>query len=263
MECIKIDMTQDKTSLIKELHENFKKHGPCEFIDTSSEDLILTCELEDLSEVPADILEAYVRDVTEGSAEEWYDDENPYAGPEAYAMVLKDINTMPLYIEFLNGNDMDHEVYQMEYIDDIIETHGINGHTLNLLAARMGSCIGQHGMEQVPDIWEEHEIDDLLLENEELRNEFIVNYTKSQFVWTTYELSRELKRGATMGDFTEAYKTGEINIWEDTFLEDLEEVVDEELFEIIQTGVNAQFLLELEKCDPSLEAYDIHDWIRA
>ncbi len=260
MQSVSLDLSQNATELIKKLHENYKKFGPCTFKDSSSDNRNLTEVLQHLGEVPVDILEAYVQDVTDGPANVWYDDENAYAGLEAFWMVSLNLSTMPLYVNFLSKNDMDHEVFQTEYIDEIIETHGINSETLHLIAARMGCCIGQHGAEQVEEIWEENEINELLIDNENIRNSFILHYAKCQFVWAVFELSRKLHRGATIAEFTEALQDEKIDLWENTFLEDLEEYVDEELFELLKPQIDTAFITQLNQCDQSLIAYDVIQW---
>ncbi|MCG7497495.1 hypothetical protein MHO82_11525 [Vibrio sp. Of7-15] len=79
----------------------------------------------------------------------WQDDENPLAECAAYALCMHDEKYIPLYIELLLQNDMDHEVYQNEHIGNIIEKYGFSSDVLRLMAHRVGGACGQHGQEQV------------------------------------------------------------------------------------------------------------------
>ncbi|GAA3941058.1 hypothetical protein [Litoribacillus peritrichatus] len=79
----------------------------------------------------------------------WQDDENPLAECTAYVLCLQDLKYIPLYIELLVQNDLDHEVYQNEHIEALIEKHGLCKSLLTLLAHRVGGACGQWGMDQV------------------------------------------------------------------------------------------------------------------
>lgn len=79
----------------------------------------------------------------------WQDDENPLAENAAYLLCLHDLKYIPLYIELLLQNDLDHEVYQNDHITALIEKHGMCRNIVTLLAHRVGGACGQWGMDQV------------------------------------------------------------------------------------------------------------------
>ncbi|MFC3150626.1 hypothetical protein ACFOEK_06290 [Litoribrevibacter euphylliae] len=83
----------------------------------------------------------------------WQDDENPLAENAAYVLCMQDLKYIPLYVELLLQNDLNHEVYQNDHIEALIEKHGICKPMLTLLAHRVGGACGQWGMNQV----EEHQ----------------------------------------------------------------------------------------------------------
>ncbi|WP_093983981.1 hypothetical protein [Shewanella algae] len=79
----------------------------------------------------------------------WQDDENPLAENAAYVLCMQDLKYIPLYVELLLLNDLDHEVYQNDHIEALIEKHGICKPILTLLAHRAGGAGGQWGSLQV------------------------------------------------------------------------------------------------------------------
>ena len=100
----------------------------------------------------------------------WEDSENPFAEAAAYSLALFDQKNIDLYIRRLILCDMNHEVYQAEHIDSLVEKHGFTENTIPLLAYRLGEVGGQFGWEQL-DAYQT----DLLAffdENIELRNLF-------------------------------------------------------------------------------------------
>lgn len=79
----------------------------------------------------------------------WQDDENPLAENAAYVLCMQDLKYIPLYVELLLQNDLNHEVYQNDHIEALIEKHGICKPMLTLLAHRAGGACGQWGSLQV------------------------------------------------------------------------------------------------------------------
>ena len=76
----------------------------------------------------------------------WIDDEAVALTYPIVALALTDQQYIQRYIDFLHQNDMDHEVYQSEHIQLVIQHWGITEYTLPLLAARKyGSLSGQQG----------------------------------------------------------------------------------------------------------------------
>ncbi len=87
----------------------------------------------------------------------WFDDEMPMGLNAAFALAGKDKKYIDDFIDLLRTCDMDHEVYQCFFIDLLLDKWKICDETLNLLAARSGSIVGQFGLEDI----EKYEIDDL------------------------------------------------------------------------------------------------------
>jgi len=100
----------------------------------------------------------------------WQDAENPFAEWAAYSLALFDQENIDLYIRRLILCDMNHEVYQAEHIDSLVEKHGFTENTITLLAHRLGAVSGQHGWEQL-DIYKEALLT-FFDNNVELRNLF-------------------------------------------------------------------------------------------
>jgi len=100
----------------------------------------------------------------------WQDAENPLAEAAAYSLALFEQENIDLYIRRLILCDMNHEVYQPEHIDSLVEKHGFTENTITLLAHRLGEVSGQFGWEQL----DQYKTDLLAFfdENIELRNLF-------------------------------------------------------------------------------------------
>lgn len=79
----------------------------------------------------------------------WGGEEDHLAEPGAYALCMYDEKYIPLYIELLLQNDLDHEVEQYSHIADIINKYGITSDVLRLMANRIGAAMGQAGDENV------------------------------------------------------------------------------------------------------------------
>lgn len=60
---------------------------------------------------------------------------------------------VPYYTRLLRCWDMDHEVLQMDAIDQIVRSHGICPETEELLFARMAENPGQHGKDQIDKLF--------------------------------------------------------------------------------------------------------------
>lgn len=91
----------------------------------------------------------------------WADSETPVGTSAMNALVMGDRSHLGAYIEFLRSCDLDHEVDQYGDLDAIIERHGWHHDTCALAAARLVSCHGQHGGEQVGQ-WMESGLEDYL-----------------------------------------------------------------------------------------------------
>ncbi|MFC3680313.1 hypothetical protein ACFOMG_09420 [Bacterioplanoides pacificum] len=84
-------------------------------------------------------------------AELWQEDDSQQGEFAAYVLCMKDEKYIPLYREQLALSDMDHEVYQFEHIESIVNQHGLTKAVLGLLAERIGAACGQHGTEQLDE----------------------------------------------------------------------------------------------------------------
>ncbi|EGR1514551.1 hypothetical protein [Vibrio vulnificus] len=83
----------------------------------------------------------------------WGGDEDHLAEPGAYALCMYHEKYIPLYIELLLQNDLDHEVYQSGHIIDIIEKYGFTSDVLRLMANRVDAAAGQHGSEDMKEYY--------------------------------------------------------------------------------------------------------------
>ncbi|EHW0655782.1 hypothetical protein K1B36_004596 [Vibrio parahaemolyticus] len=88
-----------------------------------------------------------------GTLELWGGDEDHLAEPGAYALCMYHEKYIPLYIELLLQNDLDHEVYQSGHIIDIIEKYGFTSDVLRLMANRVDAAAGQHGSEDMKEYY--------------------------------------------------------------------------------------------------------------
>ncbi len=79
----------------------------------------------------------------------WGSEEDHLGEPGAYALCMYDEKYIPLYIELLLQNDLDHEVYQFEHIKNIVEKYGLTSNVIRLLANRVTVAHGQSGCENI------------------------------------------------------------------------------------------------------------------
>ena len=91
----------------------------------------------------------------------WRDSETPVGTTIAASLALLDKKYIQNYMEFLRTNDMDHEVDQYGYINDVINKYGFCEETLALALTRAGSACGQHGSEQFEEILNQGFLDDI------------------------------------------------------------------------------------------------------
>lgn len=89
--------------------------------------------------------------VDEHEVEIWDDEESPLGEKAAYLLALSHPEYVPLYTELLLRCDNDHECYQHEHINAIVEAHGLTAETLALLAHRLGGACGQWGHDQISE----------------------------------------------------------------------------------------------------------------
>lgn len=104
-----------------------------------------------LPEAANERLADFVRRVTEASRTLgkalWSNSECHLGGAVAARLAMRSRTYVPLFIEFLETNDLDHEVEQAEQIERVIAAHGWCPETVALWVARLGTCAGQHGHE--------------------------------------------------------------------------------------------------------------------
>lgn len=81
----------------------------------------------------------------------WRDHESQTLDWGAYQLALASEEYVPLYAKSLERTDMDHEVFQGNQIDDLIDEHGWTDGIETLLAVRGSTAWGQHGLEQVEE----------------------------------------------------------------------------------------------------------------
>lgn len=96
-------------------------------------------------------LHAYAVATAEGAYDSriWADSETPAGTAAILALVMRDHRWIPAYVDFLRTCDLDHEVDQWGDMDGIIAKYGWQEDTCALAAARVVSCHGQHGEEQL------------------------------------------------------------------------------------------------------------------
>ncbi|WP_434998161.1 leucine-rich repeat protein [Vibrio scophthalmi] len=111
------------------------------------------------------------------SATIWQCDDQPLAEHAAYILSMHDERYIPLYCEVILLNDMDHECYQAEHIEDLIKQYGICENTLLLIAHRLGGARGQWGINHA-DAHQE-EMLTLFVEKPELKTFFLNTAVKS------------------------------------------------------------------------------------
>ena len=107
----------------------------------------------------------------------WQNDEQPLAEHAAYALSMHDEKYIPLYCEVLLLNDMDHECYQAEHIESLIEKHGLCENILLLIALRLGGARGQFGSDHIHE--HQEEIFELCIKNPEMKSFFLNAAVKS------------------------------------------------------------------------------------
>lgn len=84
----------------------------------------------------------------------WADEETPTGSVAAYELAFRSRRNIPVFIRYLRSCDLDHEVNEYQQIDDIVELYDWADDTFALVAARLGSCAGQSGSEQIEDLLE-------------------------------------------------------------------------------------------------------------
>ena len=82
----------------------------------------------------------------------WGNDEVPAGTDAIQELVLADYSLIPVYIKFLQTNDMDNEVYQSWFIRYLISQNGASRDTAELLIDRLLGCHGQFGLEDMSDV---------------------------------------------------------------------------------------------------------------
>ena len=92
----------------------------------------------------------------------WADAETPSGTAAITPLALRDRALLPRYLAFLRQCDLDHEVDQAGDLDALAQSHGWAEDTCALVAARLGSCAGQFGEEQVGQWLEEAGLADYL-----------------------------------------------------------------------------------------------------
>lgn len=104
----------------------------------------------------AEKLAVFIRNVVDWcntrEAELWQDDESQQAEFAAYALCMQDEKYIPLYREQLAASDLDHEVYQCDHINEIVDQYGLTPAVLGLLAERMGAAHGQCGADHSQEL---------------------------------------------------------------------------------------------------------------
>lgn len=86
----------------------------------------------------------------------WVDDEEQGGCLVSFALALYDKKYCELFAECLVNQDLDHEVNQNDYIQEVFEKWGACKETALLVAARINNS-GQHGPEIVGDMLSEYE----------------------------------------------------------------------------------------------------------
>jgi hypothetical protein len=96
-------------------------------------------------------LHAYAVATAEGAygSRMWADSETPAGTAAILALVMRDRRWIPTYVDFLRTCDLDHEVDQWGDLVEIIAKYDWREDTCALAAARVVSCHGQHGGEQL------------------------------------------------------------------------------------------------------------------
>lgn len=102
----------------------------------------------------------------------WMNEEVPSGSPAARALALRNRGHLATYEAFLRTNDMNHEVYQHEDLQALVERWGWCEALYPLVAARALTLGGQHGDEQL-SMWIEEEGLGEHLAEEEARRAFI------------------------------------------------------------------------------------------
>ncbi|ABZ92948.1 hypothetical protein EHQ92_05670 [Leptospira biflexa] len=83
------------------------------------------------------------------------DPERPFAFSASHALALYDKKFIILFIRYLQTLNLDFEVYTFGAIESIFRKFGICDETLELASARILSCAGQHGLEQIVPLFKE------------------------------------------------------------------------------------------------------------
>lgn len=83
------------------------------------------------------------------------DSETPFGHSAAVALALHEKSHIALYIRYLKTLDLDVEVYTAAAIHYLFKLHGLCPETIELACARVLSCAGQWGIEQIADIFKD------------------------------------------------------------------------------------------------------------
>ncbi|EZH74160.1 hypothetical protein ATO12_14925 [Aquimarina atlantica] len=75
----------------------------------------------------------------------WCDNESNLGQSEASWLACRSIESVPLFIRFLETCDLDHETDHAGDIADVFWAHGWTNATMALWVARVGNCCGQYG----------------------------------------------------------------------------------------------------------------------
>ncbi|MBW3635171.1 MAG: hypothetical protein KY445_01740 [Armatimonadetes bacterium] len=110
-------------------------------------------ELDEVTLQYIDVILAYnLGSEKVGYQQELWHDEQHQAGCFAIEpLAFRDVRFVSNYAQFLRGNDMDHEVFQEDVIDGLIEKWGWCEETLELFAARCTFATGQ-GSHQIAEL---------------------------------------------------------------------------------------------------------------
>ena len=154
----------------------------------------------------------------------WKNSEEPAGTSAADFLVFKDIKWVSMYIDFLRTNDLDHEVSQGATISDVIEQYGWCDASRRLALARLFSCHGQHGKEQMEELLEDglskhlQESKNKALFSKNLLDELPFSYhfdpsSKEGFIEETMEDLELLKPYFTQEEI-EVLKTDMAQLWD-------------------------------------------------
>jgi hypothetical protein len=79
----------------------------------------------------------------------WSDDEYNLGLFAAYSLSMHSQKYINLYSDMILVCDMNHECFQEQHIDNLIQKYGLVPEIVTLLSYRVSECTGQHGWEQL------------------------------------------------------------------------------------------------------------------